>query len=59
MNYQSQLNRLRTRLRAEEKILVAELNERRAHGLIGRAAIKHYNEYMRAHGLTHLIVNEI
>lgn len=55
----ARLEALRERMCKEEQILVAELNERRAKGLIGRAAITHYNEYMRAHGLNHLMVKDI
>lgn len=55
----ARLEALRERMCKEEQILVAELNERRAKGLTGRDAIIHYNDYMRKHGLLHLIVKDV
>lgn len=55
----ARLDALNIRMCKEEQVCAAELNERRAKGLTGRAAIIHYNEYMRAHGLNHLIIKDI
>lgn len=55
----ARLDALNIRMCKEEQVCAAELNERRAKGLTGRAAIIHYNEYMRAHGLNHLIIKDV
>lgn len=55
----ARLDALNLRMCKEEQVCAAELNERRAKGLTGRAAIIHYNEYMRAHGLNHLIIKDV
>lgn len=55
----ARLDAINVRMFRETQVMEAELNERRAKGLTGRAAIIHYNEYMRAHGLLHLIVKDV
>ena len=55
----ARLDAINVSMLRETKVIEAELNERRAKGLTGRAAIIHYNEYMRAHGLLHLIVKDV
>lgn len=55
----ARLDAINVRMFKESKVIEAELNDRRAKGLTGRAAINHYNEYMRAHGLLHLIVKDV
>ena len=41
---------------AEEKVMAAELEERKRQGLTGDAAVKHYNDWMDRHGMGHLKV---
>lgn len=41
---------------AEEKVMAAELADRKHQGLTGDAAVKHYNEWMDRHGMSHLKV---
>ena len=41
---------------AEEKVMAAELADRKRQGLTGDAAGKHYNEWMDRHGMSHLKV---
>ena len=41
---------------AEEKVMAAELAERKRQGLTGDAAVKHYNDWMDRHGMGHLKV---
>ena len=41
---------------AEEKVMAAELAERKRQGLTGDAAVKHYNEWMDRWGMSHLKV---
>lgn len=41
---------------AEEKVMAAELAERKRQGLTGDAAVKHYNNWMDRHGMGHLKV---
>ena len=40
----------------EEKVMAAELADRQLLGLTGDAAVKHYNEWMDRHGMSHLKV---
>ena len=40
----------------EEKVMAAELSDRQRLGLTGDAAVKHYNEWMDSHGMSHLKV---
>ena len=41
---------------AEEKVMAAELAERKRQRLTGDAAVKHYNDWMDRHGMEHLKV---
>ena len=41
---------------AEEKVMAAELAERKRQGLTGDSAVKHYNEWMDRWGMSHLKV---
>lgn len=41
---------------SEEKVMAAELAERKRQGLTGDAAVKHYNDWMDRHGMGHLKV---
>lgn len=52
----SDLERINRDLRREEHVMAAELRDRRAKGLEGKAAIEHYNEWMKAAGMEHLKV---
>lgn len=47
---------LNNQINDEGKVYAAELADRKAKGLAGDAAIKHYNEWMKAHGMEHLVV---
>ena len=51
----SDLERINRDLRREEQVMSEELRDRRAKGLEGDAAIKHYNEWMAASGMEHLM----
>lgn len=44
------------RMRFEHKICSAELQERLSLGLVGDAAIAHYNDWMKRFGLDYLMV---
>lgn len=55
----ARLDALSLRMCKEEQVCAAERAERLAKGLTGRAALIHYNEYMRAHGLNHLIIKDV
>lgn len=46
------------KMELEQKVYRAELEERRRLGLHGVAAIRHYNDFMLANGMVHLIVSE-
>lgn len=52
----SDLERINRDLRREEQVMSAELRDRRAKGLEGKAAIEHYNEWMKTAGMEHLKV---
>lgn len=57
---ENKIDRLRHLICAarEEQLAIArELEERRARGLTGTAAIEHHNEWMRRYGLYHLIIS--
>lgn len=43
-------------MQREEQVYEAELKDRLAKNLQGEAAIKHYNEWMAAYGMTDLMV---
>lgn len=57
-NIARQLEELGRNMAYEDKVYRAELAERRRLGLHGPAAIRHYNDFMLAHGCEHLIVSE-
>lgn len=40
----------------EEKVMAAELAERKRQGLTGDAAVNHFNDWMDRHGMSHLKV---
>ena len=44
------------RIRLEDKVYRAELEERQRLGLTGEAAVKHYNDYMDRFGMSYLKV---
>lgn len=52
----SDLEHINRDLRREEHVMSEELRDRRAKGLEGEAAIKHYNAWMAASGMEHLKV---
>ena len=52
-----QLNTIGREMREEEKVYEAELKDRQAKGLQGEAAIKHYNEWMKAAGMEYLMTD--
>ncbi len=45
-------------MQLETKVCSMELQERLHLGLTGKAAIEHYNAWMKRYGLNHLIVEE-
>lgn len=47
---------LNNQINDEGKVYAAELADRKAKGLTGDAAIKHYNDWMSAHHMEHLMV---
>ncbi len=49
------LERINRDLRNEGDVWEAELKDRQAKNLQGEAAIKHYNEWMKAAGMEHLM----
>ena len=51
----SDLERINRDLRREEQVMSEELRDRRAKGLEGDAAIVHYNAWMAASGMEHLM----
>ena len=51
----SELEHINRDLRREEQVMSEELRDRQAKHLEGEAAIKHYNEWMAASGLEHLM----
>lgn len=55
---EKRLTELNRQIRQESKIQAEELADRLRLGLTGDAAIKHYNDWMMLHGLTHLCVEE-
>lgn len=55
----ARLDALNLRMCKEEQVCAAERAERLAKGLTGRAALIHYNEFMRAYGLNHLIIKDV
>lgn len=57
-NIVRRMNELNRTLNEEEKVCRAELADRRRLGLHGDAAIRHYNDWMLAHDMLHLMVRE-
>ena len=51
----SELEHINRDLRREEQVMSEELRDRQAKHLEGEAAIKHYNEWMKAAGMEHLM----
>lgn len=51
----SDLERINRDLHREEQVMSEELRDRQAKNLEGEAAIKHYNEWMAASGMEHLM----
>ena len=47
---------LNQKINDEGRVYAEELADRKRLGLAGDAAIKHYNEWMKAHGMEHLVV---
>ena len=45
-------------IRLESNLYSEELEERQRLGLHGDAAIRHYNEWMKRHGMEHLMVED-
>lgn len=50
----SELEHINQDLRREEQVISEELRDRQAKHLEGEAAIKHYNEWMKAAGMDYL-----
>jgi hypothetical protein len=50
----SELEHINRDLRREEQVISEELRDRQAKHLEGEAAIKHYNEWMKAAGMDYL-----
>lgn len=55
---ESQMETIGENIRKEKQVYRAELEERQRLGLHGKAAIKHYNEWMKKYGMEHLMVKE-
>jgi hypothetical protein len=51
----SELEHINRDLRREEQVMSEELRDRQAKHLEGETAIKHYNEWMKAAGMEHLM----
>ena len=51
----SERGRINRELHREEQVMSKELRDRQAKHLEGKAAIKHYNEWMAASGMEHLM----
>ena len=57
-NIVRRMNELNRTMNDEEKVYQAELADRRRLGLHGDAAIRHYNDWMLANDMQHLMVRE-
>lgn len=55
-NIEKQALNLNQKINDEGKVYAAELADRKRLGLTGDAAIKHYNDWMKANGMEHLVV---
>ena len=53
-----QLNDLNAQMNKEAKVFAAEQEERERRGLTGDAAVEHYNEWMKRHGMERLMVRD-
>ena len=53
-----QLNDLNAQMNKEAKFFAAEQEERERLGLTGDAAVEHYNEWMKRHGMERLMVRD-
>ena len=52
------LEDLNVQMNKEAKVFAAEREERERLGLTGDAAIEHYNEWMKRHGMERLMVRD-
>ena len=55
---ESQMEAIGENIRREGLVYQAELEERQRLGLHGEDAIRHYNEWMKRHNMSHLMVKE-
>ena len=55
---ESQMEAIGENIRREGQVYQAELEERQRLGLHGEDAIRHYNEWMKRHNMSHLMVKE-
>ena len=55
-NIADKLDTLHNQINDEERVWAEELSDRQRLGLTGDAAVKHYNEWMDRHGMSHLKV---
>ena len=55
-NILAKLNEIGNNIRREGAVYAAELRDRREKQLTGDAAIEHYNAWMQAAGMEHLMV---
>ena len=53
-----QLNDLNAQMNKDAKVFAAEQEERERLGLTGDAAVEHYNEWMKRHGMERLMVRD-
>ena len=53
-----QLNDLNAQMNKEAKVFAEEQEERERLGLTGDAAVEHYNEWMKRHGMERLMVRD-
>lgn len=53
-----ELRELGRQLRDEHRVAAAELADRLRLGLTGEDAVRHYNDWMKKHGLGHLCVEQ-
>lgn len=53
---ESKARSLNHQINDEGRVYAAELADRKAKGLTGEAAVKHYNDWMAAHHMEHLMV---
>ena len=53
-----QLNDLNAQMNKEAKVFAAEQEERERLGLTGDAAVEHYIEWMKRHGMERLMVRD-